>query len=542
MRKRRSAWLIVLAVLLVLGIVAALTWSWWSRLLPSSDYVKAWINHLTVTLEIGGWGPVVVLSIVAVVELLMAFGLQRRSGAFERHLDRLDRLHTNEVKNLEGLIALSKEEQHAFQAELELRDDLIREERDELWVRLDQLRQEDAWPDLRRITPAVPDLSPHLRGEMRQILAKLERIETVTSASVRRGQNTDQIRQRADEMARMAGFSYYLGQNERALTHYNKAISLAAGDSEAVIGRAVVSCALGQHQAALQDLERALKLGEEPRIYLYRGLCREHLGEDKRAMEDYARTIRLDPSYVEAYYRRGLLYARQGDYAKALQDQNKVLELDSRHAGAYIARGVARVAHGDPPGALADLDRACVLTPQRYEAFYQRGLARRQVDMVGEALVDLSQAIELAPTFAPAYAARGEIYLMIDNQALAIADYDRAVELQPQSAPIYSARGMARAAGRDYLEAIEDFNRALEIDPALAVALAHRGAAYEKLGDNAQAIRDLDRSLVLDPDLAFAYYSRGMAYGNRGDYDRAGHDLNKAMELDPSLGKDQKTD
>ncbi len=146
----------------------------------------------------------------------------------------------------------------------------------------------------------MPDLSPELRGEMRQILTKLERIETVASASVRKGQSTNHVRQRADELARLGGACYYLGQYERALTHYNKAIGLAAGDSEALIGRAVVSCALGQHQGGLQDLERAIKLNEEPRAYLYRGLCREQLGEDKRAMEDYARTIRLDPDIVEA--------------------------------------------------------------------------------------------------------------------------------------------------------------------------------------------------------------------------------------------------
>ncbi len=108
MQKRRVSWIVILAVVVVLVIVAALLWRWWSQLLPSAAYVKAWTNYLIVDLDIGRWGPVVLLFIVAVVELLMAFALQRRSGAFERHLDRLDRLHTSEVKILEQQIALSK--------------------------------------------------------------------------------------------------------------------------------------------------------------------------------------------------------------------------------------------------------------------------------------------------------------------------------------------------------------------------------------------------------------------------------------------------
>jgi len=541
MRNRRVSWLVILAVVLVLIVVSALLWRWWSWLLPSSEHVKAWIDYLNADLEIGRWVPVALIFIVADVELLTAFALQRRSGAYERHLDRLDRLHASEVKILEQQIALSKEEQHAFQAELELRDDLIREETDQLWSQLDQLRQEGGLPDFRRIPPTVPELSPELRSDMRQIVTRLERIETVASASVRRAQNTDQVHQRADELARLGGACYYLGQHEQALTYYNKAIGLAAGDSEALIGRALVNCALHQHKGVLQDLERALKLNEEPRVYLYRGLCREQLGDDKRAMEDYARIIRLNPGFVEAYYRRGLLYARQGEYAKAFQDQDKALELDSGHAGACTARGAARAVLGDSQAALADLDRACIMAPQGSEAFYQRGLVHHQLDMNDEALADLARAIELEPFSAPAYAARAEIHLAMGDHTDAVADYDRAIELQRKNATIYNARGMARVAAQDYRGAIGDFNCALEFDPALAVAYAHRGAAYEKVGDYDQAIRDLDRSLVLNPYLAIAYYSRGMAYGSKGEYDRASRDLNKAVELDPSLGDDQKT-
>ena len=541
MRKRRVLWLIFLVVVVVLAIVAALLWRSGIWPLPVSKDVNAWIDYLKVDLDIGRWGPAVLLFVIAAVELIMALALWRRSGALERYLDRLHGLHANEVRILDQQIALSKEEQRAFQAELELRDDLIREGKDRLWSQLDQLRQDGGLPDPKRISPTVPGLSPDLRSKMQQILTELERIETVTSASVRREQSANQVSQRAYELAHMGGVSYFLGQHERALTHYDKAIGLATDDPEVLINRALVYCALSQHKSAMRDLEWALKLNEDARAYLYRGLCREQLGEDKRAMEDYARTIRLDPALVEAYYRRGLLHARQGDYAKAFQDQNKALGLDSCHADAYAARGVARAALDDLPAALADLDRACSLAPQGFEAFYLRGLVRRRLDMNIDALADLSQAIELASSFAPAYTARADIYVARGNYADAVADYDRAVELQPRSAPIYSARGAARAAAGDYPGALEDFNRALDIDPALAVALAYRGATYEKLGDYDQAIRDLDRSLVLSPNLAVAYYNRGMTYGSKGEYDKASRDLNKAVELDPSLGKDQKT-
>jgi tetratricopeptide (TPR) repeat protein len=538
-KKRRTIIIAVLVAVAVLVIIAAVTWPWWRWWLPSAAVVRAWQGYLWTVLGLDQWSPLVVLFLLGVVEVVIALLLHRRSGAFERHVERLEREHARQVEVLEQQIALLQEEQQAFRAEMELREDLIRELKDDLWLRFDRAQQAAGLPVAHPISRIGPELEPEERGDLRRLIGQIERVEAVASASMHWDRLASRSRLTPDELIRMGGACYYLGQLERALTHYNKAVSLGSTGSDVLVSRAIVACALGQHANALQDLERALKNGEDARLYLYRGMCHEHLGEDKRAVEDYARAIRLDAACVEAYHRRGLVFARQGEHGRALQDQSRALELSPEHAAAYTARGVARAALGDPGAALGDLDRACLLAPESADCFYQRGLVSCRLGMYGEALANLSRALERAPDLAPAYLARAGAYLAIDEQEQAMADYDRAAELDPRSAAVYNARGEARAAARDYRGAIKDFERALDIDPSLALALANRGSAYEQLGDYDQAIRDLDRALVLSPGLASAYYSRGMAYGSKGEYDKASRDLNKAVELDPSLGKRQ---
>jgi tetratricopeptide (TPR) repeat protein len=549
MRKPGWVLLIVLASIVLLVLVAAWFWPWLSGWLPHSQLIETWITYLVVDLNIGRWGPVATLLLVALIELVWALNLGRRSEAFDSQWDRLEQFHAKEIQVLNQEIALLKDERRTLRAELELREDLIREEKARLWEQLGDLSRSSGDPQYQEtgaailrspsVMPEARGLSSDMRGEWRQTLAQLERIEMIGSVSGRKGQSALQQQQHADELLRLGNLCYQLGHYERALAHYNRAIESMPNKLEALVNRAVINEDLGRHQAALQDLERALKLGENPWAYLYRGLIQERLGEDKRAQENYTKAIRQDSAFVEGYYRRGLLYAKIGECEKAIQDETRVLELGGDCPGAYTARGVARAALGDTQRALNDLDRGCTLAPHSREAFYHRGIARHLLGMYQEARVDFDRAIELDPLSASAYMARGNTHRALEDYPSAIADYDRTIELEPKNATAYHARGRARAAAREYGPAAEDYSQALELDPGLAEVLADRGAAYEKLGEHDQAIQDLDRSLALDPSLAIAYYARGLAYGSKGEYNKASRDLNRAVELDPSLNNQE---
>ena len=549
MDKRRWTLLIVGVAVALVVILAVVFWPWVRLWLPHPNLITAWFRYLVIDLNIARWGPVATLLLVAIIELVWALNLGRRSNAFDRHWTRLERMHSRELEVLNQEVALLKEERRALRGELELREDLISEEKARLWTRFEGLQRASGLPRelpagtdpssgvlrSREVLPDATDLPADLRGEWRQIISQLERIDTISSVSGRKPQSALQAQQRTDELLRLGSACYRLGQYERALRHYNKAAELAPVDAAALINRAVVNQELGRPQSALQDLDRALKSGENAWAYLYRGIVREQLGEAKRAQEDYGKAIRMDGSLAEAYYRRGLLYAEMGEHDKAFQDQNRVLELQPRNAAAFTARGVARAALGDSQWGLNDLDLGCSHAPTSYRAFYERARVRARLQMDEEALVDLERVIELEPSFGPAYLARGDVYVQMGEHAKAIADFDRAIELQPKNPAVYYARGQARAAMREYRHAIEDYEHALDLDPGHARALACRGSAREKIGEYAEAIHDLDRAVALDPNLAIAYYNRGLAYGSLGEYDRASRDLNKAVELDPSL-------
>jgi len=534
---RRAAWtaLIVLVAISALVIVGVVFWPWIAPWLPQEAWLKAWAGYLVTDLHMDRWGLVATLLVVAVVELVWALVLGRTSGAGERRVKALERLHTRETEVLRQEIALLQEERATLKAELDQRNDLVCEERANLWARLEDLQRRSGLTLDRLISLNVPEPPVSVRNQWRPIIARLERIEQVCSSVEGSEANEPLRRQRADGMLRLAAACYRLKQYERALTFCAHAVELVPDDPEPLIDHGVVNLALGRYQAAMGDLDQALMVGEHAWAYLCRGIILERQGEKKRAMDSYGRAIRLDPGFAEAYYRRGLLYVQTEEYDKAVQDQNQVLELDRSHAGAYAARGVVRAALGDSEWALRDLDRACILAPADYQVFYERGQVRYGLGTCNEALADFSRAIELLPSAGHLFLARADTWYALGEYEQAIADYGQAVELQPADARAYYGLGRARAAVEEYQRALEEYGRALELEPGLALALAERGATHEKLGLYTEALNDLNGALALDPALAIAYYYRGLVYGAQGEYDRASRDLNRAAELDPSL-------
>ncbi|MCH7687990.1 MAG: tetratricopeptide repeat protein, partial [Planctomycetes bacterium] len=58
-----------------------------------------------------------------------------------------------------------------------------------------------------------------------------------------------------------------------------------------------------------------------------------------QAIEDYGKTIALDPAFSAAYFDRGNAYGRSGELERAIEDYTRIIQLKPDHYGAYFARG-----------------------------------------------------------------------------------------------------------------------------------------------------------------------------------------------------------
>lgn len=137
------------------------------------------------------------------------------------------------------------------------------------------------------------------------------------------------------------------GDFEGALVSFNKAIELAEDPwSDLFRGRGVVKKAIGDCNAAIEDLKIALELLEGSNDEVY--------------VNESSKLILLDLAYCK-------LFNENPDTYGAIFDCNEVIKLDPNSARAFGLRGIAKVTINDVKGACSDVKNASILGDNRYE-------------------------------------------------------------------------------------------------------------------------------------------------------------------------------
>ncbi|HHQ45431.1 MAG TPA: AAA family ATPase, partial [Candidatus Altiarchaeales archaeon] len=113
---------------------------------------------------------------------------------------------------------------------------------------------------------------------------------------------------------------------------------------------------IGEFQKSVEFYNKALELNPDLlETYFNRALAYTRMQQYDKALEDLAKVVEMNPHLAEAYYTRGLVYEYKQDYNRAVQDYNKALEVDPGYSKADTQRQVAQgklatlASGGQPP-------------------------------------------------------------------------------------------------------------------------------------------------------------------------------------------------
>lgn len=125
------------------------------------------------------------------------------------------------------------------------------------------------------------------------------------------------------------------------------------------------------------------------------GIRKSQKGLYGEAIEEFNRSIELDPNNPIPYYMRGYVYARLAMYREAILDFNKAIELDPSDADAFYNRGNMYRQLGENESAIADYTKAIELNSQKDAYFHNRGLLLGEMGRIEESIKDLREACRL---------------------------------------------------------------------------------------------------------------------------------------------------
>jgi tetratricopeptide (TPR) repeat protein len=193
------------------------------------------------------------------------------------------------------------------------------------------------------------------------------------------------------------------------------------------------------------------------------------------AIEDYNKSINLNPGFAKPLNNRGVAHKKKGELDLAMKDFDAAINLDSNYGDAFLNRAQLREQQGDLAGALKDFDEAIRAQPDTKGVWNERCWARAISGDLQGALADCNEAIRREPNVATDLDSRGFVYLKSSQWDLAVADFNAALRLDPKLASSLYGRGVAKSRKGDVAGSKSDIAAARAIKQDVEAEYANYG-------------------------------------------------------------------
>ncbi len=194
----------------------------------------------------------------------------------------------------------------------------------------------------------------------------------------------------------------------------------------------------GKYKRAIEDYDRSLEIDPDAARTVYnKGGAYHYIGQSRRAIELYTKAIELDPKPDEFYFNRGTTYSQIKEYDLAIDDYTKTISISPNHFKAYVNRGNAYVWKGQREEGLKNYARAIKLNPKYAETYANRGLVLLELGKVELAVKDLVKAVKLEPKTARHYNNLGNGFLRLGQKQKANKVFIMAAKLGSKKAQDY---------------------------------------------------------------------------------------------------------
>jgi tetratricopeptide (TPR) repeat protein len=231
----------------------------------------------------------------------------------------------------------------------------------------------------------------------------------------------------------------------------------------------------------------------------------------------------------------GVVYKSNGKYNEAIEQFKRSLELNPRLIEANNNLGSAYKDKGWYQEAMAEYQRALKLFPDYTEAHNNLGNLYEKLGRYDLAEQELKIAIQLKPDLAEAHSNLGIVYFDLKRKDEAMKEFQEALRIKPNFAEPYYNLGNLYEDLSQYEKAIWYYHQAIKSNPRYARAHFKLGVVYTKMTLYREAEKAYEQALLCKPDYAPPHLNLGVIYlSYLVDRKRAIYHFKKTLEIDPN--------
>lgn len=240
----------------------------------------------------------------------------------------------------------------------------------------------------------------------------------------------------------------------------------------------------GQYPAAISHYERAAQLdaGDAQARYLL-GVCALQTGDLSQAAKHFRDCLQLDPSSAPAFNSLGVVLRRMGNHAEAMDAFRSALGARAQYVEAIFNLGMSQEMLGALDPAEQAYRQALQWRPADFNAVNALGNLLRRRGRLAEALPLLSQARELRPDLAHTNGVLAQTLLDLDRVQEGYPCAQAAVKLDPASASWWATLGRIERLLHLAEASIASLRHAIAIAPDDWMSRCELGLALAEAGE-----------------------------------------------------------
>ena len=257
------------------------------------------------------------------------------------------------------------------------------------------------------------------------------------------------------------GYLYVLAQGEGKIWRI-------VPNLDALFSKGLALDKLGQDQDAITWYDKVLKINPNDIEVLYnKAIALNNLGQNEDSLMLYDKILEIQPNTTDATYNKGLIYYNLGLYQYAIEWYDKALAIDPNYVDALFNKGVILDRLGKYHDSIIMYDKVLGIQPNATDALNNKGYALNNLSQYQEAIIWYDKALAIDPNYVDSLNGKAFALANLDKNEEALPISERALELKPDNENyLQTAAFIMYNLGKDD-QAKNYYNRALYIDPNL---------------------------------------------------------------------------
>ncbi len=195
---------------------------------------------------------------------------------------------------------------------------------------------------------------------------------------------------------------------------------------------------LGKIRQAQELYEKILKIRNDNfLIFNLYATTFLQLKKFNKAIENFSKSINLNPNFADNFNNRGIAYAEVKNYKMAISDYDQAINLKKNYFNAYLNKAIALNNYGKFNESISCFNICIKINPSDPKIYNSLGNLYAKIDNLEQALKAYDKAIDLKKSFDIAYSNRGDIRLKQKKYELALDDYSSALKINRNLDNVY---------------------------------------------------------------------------------------------------------